>query len=250
MYQKILKEIIFHKNKKKAKILSRFFKTDKGQYGEGDLFLGIIVPISRKIARKYSNISFSDISKLIKNKYHEVRLIAILILVYKYKITCVKQDLIQVQKIYNFYLKYIKYINNWDLVDLSAHHIVGNYLNIIEENQKKKKKLSIKIKSVLEKFAKSKNLWKRRIAIVSTYAFIYKGESKWTFYVIKILLKDKHDLIHKACGWMLREIGKRISKAQLISFLDVYASKMPRTMLRYAIEHLPKKKRKYYLNKK
>lgn len=230
MYNKILKEIISHQNKEKGQLLARFFKTAKGQYGEGDLFLGIMVPESRKIAVKYSDISYKDIGELIKNKYHEVRLIAILILVHKYKSRqSTRQDLVG-KEIVDFYLKNTKYINNWDLVDLSAGYIVGDYLY-----QRKK--------TVLVKLAKSKNLWERRIAIISTFAFIYKGESKWTFKIVKMLMKDKHDLIHKACGWMLREVGKRVSEKDLTSFLDSHSSQMPRTMLRYAIERLPEKRK-------
>jgi 3-methyladenine DNA glycosylase AlkD len=239
MYNKILKEIISHKNLEKSKVLLRFFKTNKGEYGEGDLFLGITVPISRRIAQKYNNLSFPDISKLIKNKYHEVRLIAILILVHKYK-TSPRHGLREKERkqIVDFYLKNTKYINNWDLVDLSAHYIVGDYLTIVRQDL-----------TMLEKLAMSKNIWERRIAIVSTFAFIYKGESKWTFIIVKILLNDSHDLIHKSCGWMLREVGKRVSEKDLLSFLGVHSHKMPRTMLRYAIERLPENKRLYYLNK-
>jgi len=235
----LLKELKQKADKDKADLLSRFFKTGKGQYGEGDIFLGITVPISRKIAVKYSDISFSDISQLIKNKYHEARLVAILILVHKYKQTKTllphRQGLWG-KKIVDFYLKNTKYINNWDLVDLSAHYILGDYL--LDKDHE-----------ILLKLAKSKNLWERRIAIIATFAFIYKGESKWTIEIVKILLNDSHDLIQKACGWMLREVGKRVSEKDLISFLDIYGTTMPRTMLRYAIERLPEKQRKYYLNK-
>lgn len=241
MYFKIIKEINSYKNNEKAKILSRFFKTGKGEYGEGDIFLGIVVPTSRIIANKYINISFEDISKLIKDKHHEIRLIAILILVSKYK----KSKLLKEKRsIYNFYLKHTKYVNNWDLVDLSAHYIVGDYLFNINKNSIKN---SYKI---LEKLSKSKNIWERRISIISTFAFIYKGEPQLTFDITKILINDQHDLIHKACGWMLREIGKRISEKELIKFLEIYTLKMPRTMLRYAIERLPQGKRLYFLNKK
>lgn len=239
MYNKILKEIISHQNSEKAKILTRFFKTGKGEYGEGDLFLGITVPESRKIAIKYKDLSFSDILKLIKNKYHEIRLIALLVLVHKYKYT---EAEVEKKNIYNFYLKHTKYINNWDLVDLSAHYIVGNYLC-----KGPSFTTSFTTRTVLYKLAKSKNIWERRIAIISTFAFIYKGESKWTFQIAKMLLGDSHDLIHKAVGWMLREVGKRVSEKKLLSFLDTYRTKMPRTMLRYAIERLPEKKRLYYL---
>jgi len=252
MYNKILKEILLYKNPEKAKILSGFFKTGKGQYGEGDLFLGITVPVSRKIAVKYGDISFSDLLKLMKNKYHEVRLISILILVHKYKISP-KQGLGEKKKIVDFYLANTKYINNWDLVDLSAHYILGDYLFILTDtNSAPAEFVSVsgfKNRVILEKLAKSKNIWERRIAIISTFAFIYKGESEWTFRIVKMLMNDSHDLIQKACGWMLREVGKRVSETKLIEFLDIYGEKMPRTMLRYSIERLPEKKRKFYLKK-
>lgn len=236
MKKEIIKEILSYQDKDKAKILARFFKTDRGQYGEGDLFLGVTVPISRTIAKKYNNLSFSEVEKLLHNKYHEVRLIALLILVNQYRQSCTSQSLGQ-KKIVNFYLKNTKYINNWDLVDLSAHYIVGDYLYSQKLSSRK----------ILIKLARSKNLWAKRIAIISTFAFIYKGESEWTFKIVKILMNDKHDLIHKACGWMLREIGKRVSKNDLISFINIYQQQMPRTMLRYAIEKFGEKERKQYL---
>jgi len=233
MYNKILKEIISYRNKDKDAILSRFFKTGKGEYGEGDKFLGITVPVSRQITKKYSNLSFLEIERLLKNEYHEVRLVALLILVHQYKKSKEKS---QKKKIIDFYLKNTKYINNWDLVDLSAHYTVGNYL--IRNGNKK----------ILEKLAKSKNIWERRIAIISTFAFIYNNEYEWTFNIVDMLMKDNHDLIHKACGWMLREVGKRVSEKKLMGYLDANNTKMPRTMLRYAIERLPEEKRLYYLN--
>lgn len=233
----LLKDLKQLANPEKEKIFLRFFKTGKGQYGEGDLFLGLTVPQSRTIAKKYINLSFTDLDKLIKNKYHEARLVALLILVQKYKQSSFKSDLGGRKKIYHFYLAHTKYINNWDLVDLSAHYVFGDYL--LDKDRK-----------ILIKLAKSKNLWERRIAMISTFAFIYKGESEWTFKIAKMLINDQEDLIHKASGWMLREVGKRVSEAKLRAFLDVYTLKIPRTMLRYAIERLPEKKRKYYLNKK
>lgn len=240
MYNKILKEIISHKNNDKAALLGRFFKTGKGQYGEGDVFLGITVPISRKIAQKYGKASLPVVSKLIKNKYHEVRLVALLILVHKYKASH-RSNLggIERKKIVEFYLKHTKYINNWDLVDLSAHYIIGDYLNQRTDSR-----------IVLLKLVKSSNIWERRIAVVSTFAFIYKGGFEWTFKIVTLLMKDKHDLIHKACGWMLREVGKRVSEKELTNYLDIHSSQMPRTMLRYSIERLPEKIRLYYLHKK
>lgn len=237
-YNSLIKEIEGMEDKKKSKILARFFKTGKGEYGEGDLFLGITVPESRKLARKYGELALSDVQKLLRDKYHEIRLIALLILVHKYQ-TSARKVLAEKKKIVDFYLKNTKYINNWDLVDLSAHYIIGNFLF---EHQNF-------ARTVLAKLSKSKDLWERRIAIVSTFAFIYKGESKWTFNITKILMNDKHDLVHKACGWMLREVGKRVSEKELTSFLGEHSTHMPRTMLRYAIERLPLNKRKYYLNK-
>jgi len=233
-YTLLIKELKTKKDPLKAKLLAGFFKTGKGQYGEGDIFLGITVPESRKIAHKYYELPLSDISKIIKNKYHEVRLVAILILVHKYRQA---KSEVEKKKIVDFYLSQTKYINNWDLVDLSAGYIMGDYL--INKNR-----------NILIKLAKSKNLWERRIAIVSTFGFIYNKESEWTLRIVKILMDDKHDLIHKACGWMLREVGKRVSEVELTLFLDIYGTKMPRTMLRYSIERLPENQRLYYLKKK
>lgn len=251
--EKVLKELKKHANKDKAKILSRFFKTGPGQYGEGDKFLGITVPVSRKIAQKYGDLTFPEISKLLKNEYHEVRLVALLILVHKYKKLSTashRSDLWEAgrKKIVEFYLKHTRYINNWDLVDLSAHYIVGDYLYSHHFAQRALLLRQEEKKQILEKLAKSENLWERRIAIISTFAFIYKEESEWTKKIVTMLLEDEHDLIHKACGWMLREIGKRVSEKELIEYLDKYWSKMSRTMLRYAIERLPESKRQYYLN--
>lgn len=238
MHNKILKEILSNREQNKAKILTRFFKTGKGEYGEGDKFLGITVPVSRRIANEYKNISFQDILKLLKNKYHEVRLVAILILVQKYKILNREQNLKGKKELVEFYLNNTKSINNWDLVDLSAHYILGDYL--FDKKSKRK---------ILDKLAKSNNIWERRIAIISTFAFIYKGESLYTFKIVNMLIEDQEDLIHKACGWMLREVGKRVSEQDLISYLDKNLRKMPRTMLRYAIEKFSEEKRLYYLKK-
>lgn len=217
--------------KDKANILARFFKTRKGEYGYGDIFIGVMVPDSRKIARQYSEIEINEVDKLIKSKIHEERLVAVLILVDKYK----RGDEINKKEIVKFYLTHTKHINNWDLVDLSAHYVLGNYL--INKDRK-----------ILFKLVKSKNLWEKRIAIISTFAFIYNGEFKDTFKIAEILLKDKHDLIHKAVGWMLREVGKRVNEEELEKFLNKNHKIMSRTTLRYAIERLPEEKRQYYLN--
>ena len=230
MISTLKKELKKLGNPKKAKILQGFFKTGKGEYGEGDVFLGISVPDSRKISLKYKDLPPSDIEKLLESKIHEERLIALLILVHNFQHTNEKQ------KIYNFYLKHTKYINNWDLVDLSAHYIVGAYLND-------------KPKNILLKLAKSKSIWDKRIAIISTYYFIRNQKSaEWTFKISEILLNDKHDLIHKAVGWMLREVGKNISQKVEEEFLIKYYKKMPRTMLRYAIERFPIDLKSKYLN--
>lgn len=205
----------------KASILQRFFKTGKGQYGEGDRFLGITVPISRKMARKYKDLNDTDIKKLFRSKIHEERLIAVLILVHNFE----NGDEVTRKKIFEFYLANTAYINNWDLVDLSADKIVGAYL-------------FDKPRKILRDMAMSNNLWERRIAIISTFNFIKNGQSEDAFSIAKILLKDEHDLIHKAVGWMLREVGKRVSLEEEKSFLNKYSSQMPRTMLRYAIERM------------
>jgi 3-methyladenine DNA glycosylase AlkD len=216
----------------KAKKLASFFKTGKGQYGEGDVFLGIAVPKQRKIARKYVDLSFDNIQKLLRSEIHEHRLTALIILVSKFE----KADDIDKERIFHFYLENIEYVNNWDLVDLSAPKIVGDYL-------------FDKDRSILFRLAKSSNLWKRRIAILSTFYFIKNDDFKDSLTISELLLEDEHDLIHKAVGWMLREIGKR-DQELLENFIDKHCLHMPRTMLRYAIEKFDESKRKFYLNRK
>ncbi len=232
MYKKIQSELNKLKNPIKAKILQRFFKTGRGEYGEGDKFLGVVVPLQRQIAKKFIDVSLNDIQKLLDNEIHEYRLTGLLILVDKYAKVGTKMK----KQIYDFYLKNTKHINNWDLVDLTAPKIVGDFL-------------LDKDKQILYKLAESKNLWERRIAMLAAFAFIKKDNFKDALKLAKLLLNDEHDLMHKATGWMLREIGKR-KLGVLIDFLDKYSDKMPRTMLRYAIERLPETKRRYYLNKK
>ena len=230
--KQIQKELKGLANNKKAKILQGFFKTGKGEYGEGDIFLGIMMPKQRMVSKKFKDASIIEVEKLLKGKIHEERMVALLILVLKYEEGSDKEK----ERIFNSYLKNIKYINNWDLVDVTCPRIIGHYL--FDKNR-----------DVLYKLVKSKNLWERRIAIVSTAFFIRNNDFKDTIKISEILLKDKHDLIHKATGWMLREVGKKDEKA-LTSFLDKYYNKMVRTTLRYSIERLDEKKRKYYLNKK
>jgi 3-methyladenine DNA glycosylase AlkD len=232
MNKAILKEINFHKDPLRAKLLARYFKTKKGQYGFGDVFLGLTVPLSRSIALKYKNISLREIGFLIKNKIHEIRLIALFILMYKYKNGSQNEK----EKIVKFYLKNTKYINNWDLVDLPCCHILGEYLW-----EKKDKK-------ILMKLANSKNLWEQRMAMVSTLVFVRNKDMEWTIRLAKMFLNHDHDLIHKATGWALREVGKRDSE-ELKKFLEKNISKMPRTMLRYAIEKFPEHIRKEYLKR-
>ncbi len=217
---------------KKAKALSRFFKTGKGQYGEGDVFFGVTVPEQRNIAKKYLDLKISEVQKLLNSKVHECRLTALIILVGQYK----EADLVSKHKIVKFYLKNSKKINNWDLVDSSAPYILGDYL-------KDKDRL------ILYKYSESKNLWQRRISIVSTFGFIKSSDFKDTLGLTRVLLTDKQDLIHKAVGWALREVGKK-SEVTLENFLEDYAKVMPRTALRYSIEKFSKEKRKYYLSKK
>ena len=214
----------------KAKILQRFFKTGKGEYGEGDIFFGIPVPKQRKVAKKYSNLTLFNIQSLLSSKIHEYRLVGLLVLIFKYKESNVKDK----EKIFNLYLKNTNNINNWDLVDLSAQHIVGEYTYLKKDSK------------VLFTLAKSNNLWEKRIAMISTYVFIKKHEFNEALQIAEILVYDKHDLIHKVVGWMLREIGKRNQDIEE-EFLKKYACNMSRTMLRYAIEKFNKKRRAYYL---
>lgn len=231
----LIKEIKSHENKPQASILQRFFKTGPGQYGEGDLFLGLKVPLQRLLARKYTHLPLSDVEKLLKSKFHEFRMIGLLILVDKYEKAGNRTEK---KNIVDFYLAHATRINNWDLVDLSVYKILGDFL--LTEKQALK---------VLIKLAESKNLWERRMAMIATYAFIRKGQAENTLLIAKKLLNDKHDLMHKAVGWMLREAGKRIDKKILIDFLDKYYRDLPRTALRYAIEKLSPREREHYLAK-
>ena len=216
-----------------AKNLSRFFKTGKGQYGEGDVFLGIKVPMQRTIAKKYLDLNFQELQELLNSKIHEERLIALIILTNQFKKS--KKDKLEQRQIFGFYLKNTSRINNWDLVDLSAPSIVGEFLQKEDTG-------------ILRQLANSGNLWERRIAIISTFPFIKKNNFGETLTISNILIEDKHDLIHKAVGWMLREIGKR-NKNVLEFFLSQRHKKMPRTMLRYAIERFPEDERKKWMGK-
>lgn len=208
----------------------RFFKTGKGEYGYGDKFIGIRVPVLRKLAKKYVDLNIVDVKKLVKSKIHEERLTGLIILVNKYKSA---KDISERNKIYKIYINHFKYINNWDLVDVTCPHIVGPHL--MNKNRK-----------VLYVWAKSDHLWTRRIAIITNWWFIRNDDLNDVFKISKILLNDEHDLIHKAVGWMLREAGKKDRKAMEV-FLKKHYETMPRTMLRYAIEKLPESRRQSYL---
>lgn len=216
---------------KRAEVNRWFFKTGKGQYGEGDTFIGLTVPACRTIAKQYADIGFRDIQALLRSPLHEVRLIALLIWVYQFE----HGDEVLGKRIFQAYLRSTKWINNWDLVDLSADKIVGVYLLDKQHEQ-----------GILTEFANSDYLWKRRIAIVATYAHIKRGQFDMTEIIAQILLYDSHDLIQKAVGWMLREMGKR-DQVRLVAFLQPRYNTMPRTMLRYAIEKFPEEVRKAYL---
>ncbi len=230
---KDLKKLIEQKkNPQKALVLQSFFKTGKGQYAEGDIFYGLTVPESRILAKQFQDIVFEEIPELLYSKIHEERLIALFLLVEKFQ----KGDEKQKKKVVDFYLASTAWINNWDLVDTSAYKILGEYL--LDKDTK-----------ILTRLAKSQDLWEKRIGIVSTFAFIRKGHLDETFRLAKILMHDSHDLIHKAVGWMLREAGKR-DRIPLEVFLEEYASRMPRTMLRYAIEKMSVSERNYFLKKK
>ncbi len=214
---------------KRAKVLQGFFKTGKGEYGEGDIFIGITVPEQRKVAKKYIDIKLKYVEKLLNSKIHEERLTAVLILVEKFQ----RSEKLEKEKIVKFYLRNTKKVNNWDLVDSSADKILGAY--ILKKD-----------KQVLYKLAKSKNLWERRISIVATFYFIKNNKFQDTLKIAEILLNDEHQLIHKAVGWMLREVGKRDQKIEE-RFLKKYYKIMPRTMLRYSIERFEKKKKEFYM---
>lgn len=220
-------------NREKALILQRFFKTGKGEYGEGDRFLGVMVPDQRKVANKYfKTVTLAEINKLLYSSYHEERLTALLMLVAKFNQSLVKEQ----TEIFRYYIKHSQQVNNWDLVDLTAPNIIGAYTFNHSDSK------------TLYQLVKSENLWQRRIAIVATFYYLRQGRFTDTFSLAEILIKDDHDLIHKAVGWMLREVGKRGGKNELINFLNKHVFMMPRTMLRYAIEKFPDPERKKYLN--
>ncbi len=228
-YTRVANAINKRKNPVRAEHSQRFFRTLKGEYGAGDIFLGLTVPLMRKIAKQYGDLAQKDVEKMLQSKYHEFRLTALFILVSQFE----RGDEIIQKNVFNFYISHLQHVNNWDLVDCSAHKIVGRWL-------------LTKDKKILYKLAKSNDLWKKRVSIIATWWFIREGKLADTFKLSEILLNDKHDLIHKATGWMLREAGKK-DVIQLERFLQKHYKTMPRTMLRYAIEKFPEQKRKVYL---
>lgn len=220
-----------HASSTKAAFFPRFFKTGKGQYGEGDVFIGVTVPQMRSIAKTHCDLSLKEIEKLLHNKIHEVRMVGLFILTTQYqraKDPAIKKNLVK------FYLSHLDAVNNWDLVDSTAPQILGHSL------------LAQKDRSILYRFVSKNHLWIQRIGIVATQEFIRHGQYADTIKLSQLLLGHKHDLIHKAVGWMLREVGKKDIKT-LEKFLAQHATKMPRTALRYAIERFPKAQRKRYL---
>jgi len=229
MYKNIITALKKKSGKKRAEASAWFFKTGKGEYGEGDIFWGLTVPEQRTIAKQYSDASLTTIDKLMKSKVHEQRLTGLLILLQQYQKNPDK-------KLVNFYLDRTKWVNNWDLVDLTAHKILGHHLIDKKRN-------------ILYKLAKSKVLWERRIAIISCFAFINQNDFRDAIKLAELLLHDDHDLMHKAVGWVLREIGKK-DLAVEEKFLKKHYKTMPRTMLRYAIERFEEKKRQRYLKGK
>jgi 3-methyladenine DNA glycosylase AlkD len=254
-------------DKRRAAILQRFFKTGPGEYGAGDVFLGLKVPLIRTLARKYADLSLSGVQRLLNSKFHGFRLAGFLILVYKYEaarksavrpsrtknisqqtiviknrsarqVAAIANEIVQ-QAIVTFYLRNARRANNWDLVDLSVYKILGDFLL---------RQTRVEQRRILDKLVISDNIWERRMAIVATYAFIKNGQVNETFRIALKLLGDGEDLIHKAVGWMLREAGRR-DRAALKKFLDAHIRRLPRVTLRYAIEHFPPEERQKYLKK-
>lgn len=227
----IIKDIKSYADPARAKQLQRYFKTGKGEYGEGDIFIGLTVPQTRSLAKIHRQASFETIAELLKSPIHEIRLCALLILVHRFS-NAPEEDQ---KRIVRFYLRHKKYINNWDLVDLSAPSLLGAYA------------LRTHDYSVVNKLIKSKRLWDRRMGMLATFSFIKKNQLDIVYRFSTMLMDDPEDLMHKAAGWMLREAGKK-DPERLLTFIQKYTNRMPRTMLRYAIEKFPPKKRKELLD--
>jgi 3-methyladenine DNA glycosylase AlkD len=229
----ILQELLSVANIEKAGFLQKFFKTGKGQYAEGDVMLGIVVPLTRDIVKKSPKLPFSEIQILLDSEYHEARLAGLLLLAKQFKKTKEEKEK---KEIFDFYLKNARKANNWDLVDVTCRDVIGSYLLDKEDRR------------VLYRLAESDNLWEQRIAIVSTWTFIKHRQFGDTLALSEKLLNHKHDLMHKAVGWMLREVGKK-DREILVNFLETHHKTMPRTSLRYAIEHFSPEERVYFMKK-
>lgn len=234
--EKFIKELNKHANSYNAVFAQRFFKTGAGEYGEGDVFIGVRVPQTRKVCSEFKDLELSDIQKLFDSEVHEHRLAAGILLANQYKKS---KKSVQKQEIYDLYLLNLQKgrINNWDIIDVTASHVVGEHL-------------LNRPREILFELAKSDNLWERRASILSTFAFIKKGDPSTTLELAEILLHDKHDLMHKAVGWLLREVGKSVDEILLTRFLDKHAKEMPRTMLRYSIEKLTQNQKRHYMGLK
>ena len=230
----ILQELLSVANPEKALFLQGFFKTGKGQYAEGDIMLGIVVPLTRNIVKKSPKLSFDEIQQLIDSEYHEARLAGFLLLAKQFKKSNEEKEK---KAIFDFYLKNARKANNWDLVDVTCRDVIGLYLLENKEGR-----------GVLYRLAESENLWEQRIAIVSTWTFIKHKQYDDTLALAEKLFTHKHDLIHKAVGWMLREVGKK-DRDVLVDFLEKHHNRMPRTALRYAIEHFSAEDRAYFMKK-
>jgi 3-methyladenine DNA glycosylase AlkD len=227
--EEIQRELASLEDASQAAVLKRFFKTGPGEYGEGDRFRGIRVPVLRKMAGKYRQLSVVEAGLLLRSAFHEDRLLALIILIDRYY----KGEGVVKSNIHHLYLKRTRFVNNWDLVDVSAPHLLGHYLRD-------------RSKDILSHLAASTSLWERRMAIMATFSYIKAGNFDETLRIARLLLDDSEDLIHKAVGWMLREVSKReITVAE--AFLRAHQREMPRTMLRYAIEKFPQTKRQAYL---
>lgn len=213
----------------------RFFKCGPGEYGEGDEFIGVTVPAQRRIARQYRALPLADAEALLTSRIHEERLTALFILVLQFNGS---DDERVRRRIFRLYMKRLRFINNWDLVDSSAPHIVGGWL------------ADRRPRDPLDRLARSPHLWSRRVAMLATLFFIQRGEHRDAIRIATLLVNDRHDLIHKAVGWMLREVGKRASATVLTSFLERHAARMPRTMLRYAIEHRSPAERRRWMSRR
>lgn len=224
---KALKELRSLASPKAAEGAKRFFKTGKGQYSEHDKFLGVSIPKVRTVAKNYYHLELDEIESILSSPYNEERFLALVLLVEKYESSP--------KAVFDFYIENLDQVNNWNLVDVSAHHIVGAYLIDKDKNR-------------LLQLVKSPNMWHRRVAIVSTWHFIRNSQFEWTIKLAEILLSDNHDLMHKATGWMLREVGKK-DESVLLSFLEKHSTKMPRTMLRYSIERLGKRDKEEFLER-